>query len=79
MTQGEKLVWAAVYANRLDLKNPPKHVIMDDEKWAEWERGQVMAAVEYAGIAVRYLREVRSETKSGYGGDTWALYSEALK
>jgi hypothetical protein len=82
MTDGEQLVWAAVFAKLYDLSNPPPHVTKPgrDKVWRAWERGQVVDAVERAGHAVRYLREIRGHVKEGFGdnSDVYQMLVEML-
>ena len=71
MTNGEKMVWAAVFAREMEaLKNPPPYVFADpDIKWKEWEHSQTCSACEVACGAVDRLREVVSTGRlyEGFG------------
>lgn len=61
MTDGERAIWAAAYTayltKHLDHKNPPDHLMATQEGWKRWERGMVMAAVEWAWSCVGNLRD----------------------
>ena len=66
MTAGEQMVWAAVFAKRYDVHEPPGEVVHDTKRWREWESGRVAMAVENAHYAVIALREARSELSEDF-------------
>lgn len=71
MTDGEKMVWAAVYATWLhhyETKTRPKHINAE-----QWEREKVHVAMERAGMAVRHLRLYEESFGQGQGKDS-AVY-----
>ena len=83
MTQGEKMVWAAVFAAKHDISNPPRHCLVPhgeetDKRWQEWEANQAVSAIEFAGYAVLRLREVEGRVADGFGedSDVYQLYME---
>jgi hypothetical protein len=81
MTDGEKMVWAAVFALEFqETKHPPSRVLTPDksEEWAEWERDIVSSAIERAGIAVRYLREAEKRIADGYGPSETEEFYKAM-
>jgi hypothetical protein len=76
MTQGEKAIWAAVYARGYaELKNPP-HCAFIGERRDEWEAGTIASAIEDAGYAVLYLREAKERIGDGYSGLVKEFYDE---
>jgi hypothetical protein len=79
MTTGEKAVWAAVFAKRLDLSPPPGMAApLRAAELREWERDQVVSAIESACYAVIYLRDARDEIHEDYGPDVVAMYNEVV-
>lgn len=72
MTEGEKMVWAAVYAKKRDLSNRPSDCIIgegSDERWRQWEEDQTVSAIEHANYAVQAMREALPAVIEGYGED----------
>lgn len=73
MSEGEKLVWAQVYAReyREDIRNPPAHVVVpnhdEPDKWGEWEKNQATSAAEMAWAVVSRMREIGDRLGAGYG------------
>lgn len=83
MTSGEKMVWAAVYAQKREraLRDPPKDVLLGPnnlERRGEWELGEVAAAVESACYAVHHMRDVLPRITDEYGGDAEKMLKEML-
>lgn len=72
LNDGEKLVWAAVFAKYHDLRNPPPGMATpsNDEQWKKWEQGQIASAVEHAYSAVVYLRKAHGYIEEGFGADS---------
>lgn len=73
MSEGEKVIWAAVFAREFDLHDPPKRCLVGldeetDKAWAEWEQGQCHSAAEVASAAVMHLREQREAIEEGWKG-----------
>lgn len=70
MTDGEKMVWAAVFAKELNLHNPPSRCLVGkdaDKEWTKWEAAQVQSAIESAGYAIEHLREAEPGVYGGHG------------
>ncbi len=68
MTEGEKLVWAAVFARESSLRDPPPNVLTPGgNAWRAWEEDQIATAVEIAGGAVDYMREIQARVAEGHG------------
>lgn len=70
MTDGEKMVWAAVFAKHYDLSSPPRDVVHDTKKWQAWESAQVHIAIECAAGAVERMREEVEAIAKGFGADS---------
>ena len=73
MSQGEKLIWAAVFARECSLHNPPPHVLRPgkEQAWEDWELDQFVTAAEIAGGAIEYLREkVPARVLEGFGQES---------
>jgi len=68
MTDGEKMLYAAVFAQCYDISNPP--VIHDGDAWREWESARVHVAAECAAGAVERLREDLAGLGEGFGKDS---------
>jgi hypothetical protein len=72
MTEGEKVVWAAVFAREFDLHNPPRQCLgasrETDQLWREWEQSKCHSAAEVASAAVMHLREQREAIEEGHKG-----------
>lgn len=84
MTDGEKMVWAAVFAKNLDLRNPPSHCVVGenaDKELTRWESAQVQSSIEAAGYAVQHLREAEPGVYDDYGlrSPVTKFYSELNK
>jgi hypothetical protein len=56
VTEGERLVWAAVFARAFDTENAPRHVVRAPALRAEYERTRFQRAIEAASHAVDALR-----------------------
>ena len=70
MSEGQMMVWAAVYATRLQYwreRDPPQHT-----SEASWEREMVHDAMEHAGLAVRHLGARRDSFKERHGENSTA-------
>lgn len=83
MTNGEKMVWAAVFAREMEvLHNPPPYVVMDQDrtKWEEWEQEQACSAAEIACAAVDHLRDIINTGRLHHGfGDIGGVVQMALE
>jgi hypothetical protein len=84
MTDGEKMVWAAVFAKELNLRDPPSWCLVgedSDNEWVKWEASQTQQAIEAAGYAIAHLREAEPGVYSGHGssGIVAECYSELIK
>ena len=75
MTEGEKMVWAAVYAFYY-MDDWDKHQQYGDR----WKRS-VPSAVEYAWSAVNEMREASAVVAEGWGDDcdVYLMLQEMLK
>lgn len=71
MTQGEMMIWAAVFAREChEIHNPPGYLVTnddDDAAWVQWERSQVTSAAEVACGRVALLRESIGDIADGFG------------
>ena len=74
LTQGEKMVWAAVYGveymrrvNMQPLDGPAGEG--SREWWEAWEREQAHSAIESAACAVELMRSSEPEIEDGFGSD----------
>jgi hypothetical protein len=70
MTEGEKMIWAAAYVAALsEIGNPPPYLLGTEKREArrEWEKGQIVVAVEEGTNAVDYARESIGDVEEGYG------------
>lgn len=82
MSQGEKMVWAAVFAakyqyaidNETKLAPPSVFVPGNGEKWNKWEMDQAANAMAAAYYAVQRLRELHGTCC----GDIGAMLVEML-
>lgn len=72
MTEGERMVWALVFARRLDdaIHHPPPGVCLDPKRWQEYEDNVTHQAVEAAAGAVERMRGVLPGTVEGWGADS---------
>lgn len=81
MSPGERMVWAAAFASKLDISSPPSSVFQgaqDNSEWAEWEQAQTKAACEYASSAVLLLRETLPDVMKGWEGLDTAQWMEEM-
>lgn len=70
LSSGEKAIWAAEFVKNYDVYNKPAWVYRETEEEQErWELNQVAMAVERAGYAVLYARQVQSQIAEGFGED----------
>ncbi len=70
MTDGERMVWAAVYARNYNRIDKSEGRPDGSQAAQEWAKAKVMDSIERAGCAVEYLREVREELKEWFGDDS---------
>lgn len=72
MTQGEKMVWAAVFAQEyVKMMHPdPYFAFINRDHKKSCEQNSVHQAVEAACGAVEYLREEAPDIKEGFDGVT---------
>ena len=68
MTASERMVWAAVFARKLDYSHGP----------LEWKRRQVAIAAGSAGSAVRMLREAQGEISKRLDEETAAFAAQMV-
>ena len=59
MTSGEKMVWAAVFAQNYKITGVPSHVVING-KMEEWLQEQMENAIEVACCAVERLRSSKT-------------------
>jgi len=84
MTKGEMMVWAAAYAveyhARMRERCPRDYILPGNEhKRAEWECGNVHAAIETAYCAVSSMGDERDAYDEGWeGDDSVAMLDEML-
>jgi hypothetical protein len=85
MTDGEKMVFAAVYADEFQrTMNEPKPReaagISDEARSARanWEASNVDRAIEIAASAVFYLREAKKRSSKVHTKDTVVMLKDML-
>lgn len=84
MTQGERLVWAQVFAAdyRKSIKKPPREVSIPgkDEEWLHWEQDQAASAAETACAVVERMRGIGEVLDDGYGidGDVTSMWEQMI-
>jgi len=70
MTYGERMVWAAAYANAYQRNMLSVHHVASDKANALAESAAVCNAIEHAGHAVVYMREKVEAFAEGWGEDS---------
>ena len=85
MTDGEKMVWAFVFADEINkaMHNPPDYVLLPgvDDKWSQWEIDQAVSASEVAYSRVYRMRNALLGVASGFGeeSDVYEMLKEMLE
>lgn len=71
LSEGEKMIWASVYARHYDeeIKSPPREAVLpkNRDKWAEFESSCATEAAERAAYAVVTFRELETRLREGWG------------
>ena len=72
MTEGEKIIWAAVFVKECDTKFAPPHLRLPKQRKEreEWARGVAVSAIETTCYGVRMLRGVEPDVVEGFGEDS---------
>ena len=72
MTDGEKMIYAAVFAKEANLRNPPGGMCRpgNGDEWRRWEADQIASAAEYASTMVEYYRIAGARIIDGWGEDS---------
>lgn len=70
MIEGEKMIWAAVFAREFDAGKCPASLRAPDrkEEMVAWTTELAVCAAEEAGLVVQLVREIRPRMVKKFGG-----------